>query len=93
MPPPSSEPPGGRLLPFHIAYIALALFSVLLLRDLWVTSRDVVQLPYSEFQQLLRDGAIAKVLIGEAEIRGEFKQERDGKTRFVTNRVEPERVS
>jgi cell division protease FtsH len=89
VPPAPSEPPVGRLLPFHIAYLALALLSVLLLRDLWLTSRDVAQLPYSEFQQLLRDGAIAKVLIGEAEIRGEFKEEREGKTQFVTNRVEP----
>ncbi len=88
--PPDGPSGGSRLIPFHVAYLALALLGVFLLRDLWVQSQAVAPIPYSEFQQLLREGQIAEVLVGSDEIRGEFREERDGKARFVTTRVEPD---
>jgi cell division protease FtsH len=75
---------------FHLAYVLLALFGVFLLRDLWVTTRNVAEIPYSEFEQLLAEGKVREVVISEDRIRGELAEPRDGKTAFVTNRVDPE---
>jgi cell division protease FtsH len=75
---------------FNLTYILLALLGVLLLRDLWVQQQTVTALPYSEFQALLAAGEIAEVSIADDQIFGTFKKERDGKLRFVANRVDPD---
>ena len=50
----------------------------------------VVPIPYSEFQQLLENGKIKEVVVSDDALRGELTEPIDGKTRFVTNRVEPD---
>ncbi len=75
---------------FNLAYVLLAAMGVLLLQDFWVRSQAVATIPYSEFQTLVREGQIAKVVVGQDRISGEFKQEREGKKRFVAVRVDPE---
>ena len=91
--------PGGRLSDgaaalreqprFHFAYLALAILGVFLLHDLWVGMTTIDRLPYSEFQKLLEEGRIAEVVIQGDAIQGVLKEPReDGKTRFVTNRVD-----
>jgi len=75
---------------FHLTYVLLALFGVFLVHDLWVVTRKVAEIPYSEFERLLEEGKVAEVVVSQDRIRGELSEPRDGKTSFVTNRVDPE---
>jgi adenosine deaminase len=55
---------------FHVTYLMIALFGVLLLHDLWASYRTVAHLPYSEFEKLLASDAVAKVMVeGVAKLR------------------------
>jgi cell division protease FtsH len=78
---------------FHLTYVFLALFGVLFLHDLWVQWSAVAHIPYSEFQQLLEQGKVEEVEISSDQISGKLKQPEEGKTRFVTTRVEPDLAS
>jgi len=71
-------------------YIVLAVFGVILLRDLWVQSQQYESIPYSRFEQYVADGLVKDVVVGSDYIRGTFVQPQDGKTGFVTVRVEPD---
>jgi cell division protease FtsH len=75
---------------FHLAYLFIALMGVLLLHDVWVAMQEVERLPYSEFQKLLAEGRIAEVVVRGDSIQGTFTEPHEGKSRFATNRVEPE---
>ena len=77
---------------FHINfwYLIAAVLGVLMLRDVWVAQQHVETIPYSEFQQLLAEGKIAEVAVGEAAIEGVFKEPRDGKSHFLTVPVPPD---
>ncbi len=75
---------------FHFAFLMLALLGVLLLHDLWVGAGSVERIPYSEFQVLLDEGAVSEVVVQGDVIRGRLREPReDGKTGFLTQRVEP----
>jgi cell division protease FtsH len=74
---------------FHFTYVMVALLGVVLLHDLWERAQNVAEIPYSEFQTLLEAGEVQEVLIGSDRIQGRLKEERDGKSLFVTTRVEP----
>ena len=50
----------------------------------------MAQIPYSEFERLLRDGKIAEVGISDEFVQGRLKQPVQGKSAFVSARVEPE---
>jgi cell division protease FtsH len=75
---------------FHVLYALVALMGVMFIHDLWVGYRQVAVLPYSQFQQLVRDKKVAEVQVGEDRLQGTLREPLDGKTRFVTNRVGPE---
>src|SRR5437773_1253286 len=80
-----------RQIHFNIGYLILALIGVLWLREIWVTARQVQPIPYSEFQQQLKDGRIKEIAISRDTIQGTYQQPlADGRDRFVTARVEPE---
>ena len=72
---------------FHVTYLMLAAFGVLLLHDLWVGYRSVAHIPYSEFQKLLESDQVSELVVTEDQVRGRLKQPRDGRELFVTNRV------
>ncbi len=75
----------------HFWYVVLAVLGVLWLHGLWTQVRQVEHIPYSEFQAYLRDGRVSEVKIGTDTIQGVLKDPLpDGRTRFVTTRVEPE---
>ncbi len=75
---------------FHFSFLMLALLGVFLLRDLWVAAGSVERIPYSEFQRLLDEGVVTEVVVQGEVLRGRLAQpSADGKTEFVTNRVEP----
>ncbi len=73
---------------FHVVYILLAAIGVLLLQDRWIRSQAVATIPYSEFQKLVREDKVARVVVSADQIEGEYKEEIKGKKRFVTRRID-----
>ena len=73
---------------FNLSYVLFAAFGVLLLHNLWVTMQTVAPIPYSDFQKHLKDNKVKEVVVTPQDIRGEFTEPVDGKSRFVTTRVD-----
>ncbi len=74
---------------FNIWYVVAAVFGVLLIQHFWIESQRVEPIPYSEFERYLDDGKINNIVVGNQFIRGYFKEPREGRTQFVTTRVDP----
>ncbi|MBS0545217.1 MAG: ATP-dependent zinc metalloprotease FtsH [Proteobacteria bacterium] len=74
---------------FSVWYFAFALLAMVFINDLWQGARTTVPIPYSEFQTLVQEGKVADIAIADNQIHGSFKAPVDGKTRFVTTRVDP----
>ena len=74
---------------FNIGYMLIGLMLVMLFQ-LWFRSMDVAIIPYSEFQSQLAQKQIANVVVTDNRLEGEFVSPQGDKTRFVTNRVDPE---
>ncbi|MBN8442800.1 MAG: ATP-dependent zinc metalloprotease FtsH [Thauera sp.] len=74
---------------FSVWYFAFALLAMVFLNDLWQGARTTAPIPYSEFQTLVEEGKVADIAIADNQIHGTFKTPVDGKTRFVTTRVDP----
>jgi len=71
-------------------YLVAAILAALALQQIWNTSRQTEAIPYSEFEQLVTDKKIAEVVIDSDMIEGTLKEPApDGKTKFVTVRVDP----
>ncbi|MGZ3804841.1 MAG: ATP-dependent zinc metalloprotease FtsH [Pseudobdellovibrionaceae bacterium] len=67
-------------------FISMAL--VFMLQSLWMGSRQIAEIPYSEFQKLLDAKQIDNLTISDQFIRGDFKAERpDKKKEFFTARI------
>jgi cell division protease FtsH len=74
-----------------IWYWILALMALLWAQSIWTEMRGVEAIPYSRFQQLLKDGQVQDIAITSNAIRGTLKSPLpDGSTRFVTTRVDPD---
>ena len=75
----------------NIWYVIFAVVGVLLIQGLWLQARQVQPISYSEFQNYLRQGQIAEVTVTQNYLEGSFKNPLpDGRSRFVTTRVEPD---
>ena len=77
---------------FNVGFIAIAILGVLLLQDTWARSQAVATIPYSQFQTLVKAQGVEKVLIGPDRIEGTLKTPLDGRSRFVTTRVDADIV-
>jgi cell division protease FtsH len=76
---------------FHVGYWIAAILGVLIQQYFYTTVRSVAPIPYSQFQQLLRDGKVAEVGVSDRYLQGRLTQPlANGKSRFVTTRVDPE---
>ena len=76
---------------FHIGYWLAAFFGLLVLQYFYTTAQKVAPIPYSEFQQLLHDGKIAEIGVSDRYIQGKLKEPlANGKSEFVTTRVDPQ---
>ncbi|MBK7900941.1 MAG: ATP-dependent zinc metalloprotease FtsH [Azonexus sp.] len=75
---------------FSLWYFGLALLAVVLIHDLWQGARSTAAIPYSDFRTQLKEGRIAEVAIGSDRILGTYKEPVEGKSRFVTTRVDGE---
>lgn len=75
---------------FNLWYWLFAFFGLMLIQYVYVTTQQVANIPYSQFEKLLRDGKVAEIGISDRFIQGKLKEPLDGKSQFVTTRVDPE---
>jgi cell division protease FtsH len=69
---------------------ALAAFALLILFQFWLGYRETALIDYSQFITYLKKDKIASISVSETQIAGSFKAPIDGKTEFVTTRVDPD---
>jgi len=80
--------PVNKQTQFHVGYLIAAIFGILILQQMWAASQRVDVIPYSEFQQDLKDGRIKEVRVSDKYIEGTLKEPNAaGKTEFITTRV------
>ena len=84
----ATKPPQFSSRQFNFGYFFIAIIAVMLIQG-WIAGRSIVDLPYSEFQQLLEQRQVAEVVVRDNSIQGKFVAPRDGKEYFTTNRVDP----
>lgn len=76
---------------FNIGYAIAAIFGILLIQYFFSMATQIATIPYSEFQKLLREGKVASVGVSDNFVQGTLKEPlSDGRTQFVTTRVDPE---
>jgi cell division protease FtsH len=76
---------------FHIGYWIAAILGIMVIQYVYVTTQQIAPIPYSQLQQLLRDGKVAEIGVSDRYIQGKLKEPLpDGKTQFVTTRVDPQ---
>ena len=63
-------------------------FALILLFQGWYTARQIEQIPYSEFEQLLKNQQIEEIYVRQNYLEGKLKQPKDGRQLFITTRVE-----
>src|SRR5688500_12648039 len=90
------RPVGGR--PGLSLWYGLALLLILGLAQMYWFVPQGKPLPYSEFKELVKSGAVAEVVVGEQLIRGTLKEARtNGTSRptkdFTTTRVEDPKLT
>ena len=86
--------PADPKTPLNVGYWLLALLALVWIQSTWQAARTVEPVPYSEFEQALKDGRVAEVTVGETTLTGKLKSpEPGGKTVIVANRVEPDLAS
>lgn len=74
---------------FNLGYAVAAIFAVFLIQHLISTASHVAVIPYSEYQQLLRQGKVDSVGISDRTLQGTLKEPlSNGKKQFVTTRVD-----
>lgn len=74
---------------FNIAYAIAAVFAVLLVQHLIATASQIAVIPYSEYQQLLRDNKVESVGISDRTLQGTLKEPlKGGQKQFITTRVD-----
>ncbi|MFO0997295.1 MAG: ATP-dependent zinc metalloprotease FtsH [Alphaproteobacteria bacterium] len=74
----------------NLLYVTLAIIGILLLQQWLAQYQQVEQIPYSQFEDMLKAGEIKEIFITQNQIQGEFaKALPDGRTRFVATRVDP----
>jgi len=71
----------------NISYLFIA-FALLLVFQSWWTANQIQPIPYSRYEQLLKEGQISNVVVGPTYVEGELKTPQNGKSRFVTTRVD-----
>lgn len=73
----------------NLGYLLLAFLMILMLRNWWMQAQAVETVPYSTFEQYLKDGKIDEVVVSERLITGHFKTPESGKTRVAAPLVDP----
>ena len=74
---------------FNAWYLVLAVLGVLALQYFYAQSQSVEPISYSLFERMLNEGKIKSISISDKQLLGEFPAPHEGKSRFVTTRVDP----
>ncbi|SEJ22431.1 cell division protease FtsH [Azotobacter beijerinckii] len=75
---------------FHIGYWFVAILGFVLIQSLLTEQQQVAQIPYSDFEQYLKDGRIEELAVTDRQIEGKLKEPLpSGQSRFVATRIEP----
>jgi cell division protease FtsH len=85
--------PSQRKQAIAMGYIFLAFTGILLLQWLFTQYNTVATIPYSQFEQLVNEGKVAEVGVGQDSIQGKLKDNEklpNGKSAFITARVDPQ---
>ncbi|MCB1740082.1 MAG: ATP-dependent metallopeptidase FtsH/Yme1/Tma family protein, partial [Gammaproteobacteria bacterium] len=77
----------------NIWYVVVAILAITLIQDWWAAASRVQTIPYSEFEQDLKDGRIERIDIGDRFIHGYYKTPHKDRSEFITTRVEPDLAS
>ncbi len=81
--------PSSRKQTVAIGYIFAASIGMLLLQWVLATYNTVDTIPYSEFEQLVSEGHVTEVAVGQETIQGKLKDKLpSGKSAFITARVD-----
>src|SRR5215207_9381367 len=76
---------------FNLGYAIAAIFAVFVIQYFISTASQIAIVPYSEYQQLLKQGKVATVGISDRTVQGTLKEPLSGgQTQFVTTRVDQE---
>ncbi|WP_407148298.1 ATP-dependent zinc metalloprotease FtsH [Bradyrhizobium sp. ORS 86] len=74
---------------FNIGYAIAAVIALFLIQYIVSTANKIAVIPYSQYQQLLRDGKVDSVGISDRTVQGTLKQPLPGgQKQFVTTRVD-----
>ncbi len=83
----------------HLWYVVLALLGIFLLQNFLAERQHIKAIPYSEFQQYLREGRISDVVVSSQSLEGTLKPKESEKAKagietpqpqhVVANRVDP----
>ncbi|VIO72755.1 ATP-dependent zinc metalloprotease FtsH 4 [Bradyrhizobium ivorense] len=74
---------------FNVAYAIFALCALFFIEYAVVTANRIAVIPYSEYQQLLRDGRVDSVGISDRSVQGILKEPLPGgQKQFMTTRVD-----
>lgn len=74
---------------FNLLYAGAAIFAVFFIQYLIATATQIAVIPYSEYQQLLRQGKVDSVGISDRTLQGTLKEPLpSGQKRFLTTRVD-----
>lgn len=86
------KPPVKREFKIDVLYFIMALFAVLLIRDLLVGQTHVKTIPFSEFRELADKGDVKDLVVGPTRITGTYgKSAENGQPQhFTTIRVDPQ---
>jgi cell division protease FtsH len=72
-------------------YIIAAVMAVMLIQDFLVQSTQTKTIPYSEFEQLVNQGQVTDLVVGQTTITGTLRDAKpDEPKKFTTFRVPPE---
>ncbi len=74
---------------YHAWYWIVAMVAVLVIQALFASYTQIAQIPYSAFQNDLKDGKISEVRVSGNYIQGKYKApDKQGRTDFITTRVD-----
>jgi cell division protease FtsH len=74
---------------FNLGYALAAIFAFFVIQHLISAGSQIAVIPYSEYQQLLRQGKVETVGISDRTLHGTLKEPLSGgQTQFVTTRVD-----
>jgi cell division protease FtsH len=76
---------------FNVGYAVAAVFAVFVIQYFISAANQIAIIPYSEYQQLLKDGKVVSVGISDRTVQGTLKEPLSGgQKQFITTRVDQE---